>query len=68
MKPKSPDNYLEDFEELNDSPIMSMDKIEWWLLKYSDNHAEIVCYLKEHNVIYIPPKPPYSYFTPTKLN
>lgn len=66
MKPQIPDDYLEDFEELNDSPLMSMDKIEWWLLKYSDIHAEIVSYLKEHNVIYTPPPPSYNYESRTE--
>lgn len=54
MKPNEPEDYLEDFEELNTEPIMSLDRIEWWLLKYSDAHAEIISYLKAHHIEYIP--------------
>lgn len=46
-------DYAEDFKQLITSPIMSMDKIEWWLLKHSDYHKEISDFLKEHNTVYI---------------
>ena len=54
MKPNEPENYIEDYEKLNNEPIMSLDKIEWWLLKYSDAYAEIMLYFKEKNVNYDP--------------
>lgn len=45
--------YIYDFELLNNTPYMSLDKIEWWLLKYSDFHSDITAYYKENNIIYI---------------
>ncbi len=36
--------YLNDFESLIDTPFMSLDKIEWWLLKHSDAQKQIIAY------------------------
>ena len=46
--------YIYDFELLNDTPYISMDKIEWWLLKYSDFYSDITTYYKDNNIIYSP--------------
>jgi len=46
--------YLNDFESLIDTPFMSLDKIEWWLLKYADFHSEITTYYRDNNISYSP--------------
>jgi len=46
--------YLNDFERLIDTPFMSLDKIEWWLLKYADFHSEITTYYRDNNISYSP--------------
>lgn len=38
------ENYLEDFKTLNESSVMRMPKIEWWLLKHSDAQKQILEY------------------------
>ncbi|RYM34818.1 hypothetical protein ERX46_05435 [Brumimicrobium glaciale] len=68
MKPNEPENYLEDFEELNTEPIMSLQKIEWWLLKYSDAYAEIMLYFKEKNVNYDTKFVVYTEYQDTIMN
>lgn len=46
--------YLNDFESLIDTPFMSLDKIEWWLLKYADFHSDITTYYRDNNISYSP--------------
>lgn len=33
---------------------MNLDKIEWWLLKYSDFYSDITTYYKDNNISYSP--------------
>lgn len=54
MEPEEPEDYVEDFQALNTEPIMSLDRIEWWLLKYSDIHADILDYFEQWGFSYDP--------------
>ncbi len=54
MKNDNIGKYLNDFESLIDIPYMSLDKIEWWLLKYADFHSEITTYYRDNNISYSP--------------